>query len=282
MPRSDDDPTIMDLRSLALKSFTATLPAATTTSSVSAAGSVAPGSGPVAPAAVGLTTPQATRGAESTAATAPSALAGTAPVGVDAPSVSDVMRVHDALVPVAVPSRARSRARVRILAAATVAGALVIAVGLTLIAGRMSRAPGDDVVPPAARRGVSRAAEIAREVSVPVEAPGPRRTALRGLDARAPATDDDGAGAAEPVTAPQPRAAPEAGAREASGAGGRPPAAPGARARPERQPSPSLAPEEASRPQAPISLTDAMAAAVADPPAPAAVDAQRQADTSEE
>ncbi|WP_437992414.1 hypothetical protein [Sorangium sp. So ce145] len=270
----------MDLRSLALKSFLATLPAATTTSSASAAGSVAPGSGPVAPAAVGPTTPQAIRGAESTAATASSAFAGMAPVGVDAPSVSDVMRVHDALVPVTVPSRARSRARVRILAAATVAGALVIAVGLTLIVGRMSRAPGDDVAPPAAQRGVSRAGEIAREVRVPVEAPGPRRTALRGLDARAPAADEDEASAAEPVTAPRPRAAPEAGAREASGV--RPPAASGARARAERQPPPSLASEEVSRPQAPMSLTDAMAAAVADPPAPAAADTQRQADTSEE
>ncbi|WP_438041688.1 hypothetical protein [Sorangium sp. So ce128] len=271
----------MDLRSLALKSFIATLPAATTTSSASAAGSVAPGSGPVAPAAVGLTTPQAIRGVESTAATASSAFAGTAPVVVDAPSVSDVMRVHDALVPVAVPSRARSRARVRILAAATVAGALVIAVGLTLIAGRMSRAPRDDV-PPAAQRGVSRAGEIAREVRVPLEASGPGRTALRGLDARARAADEDEASAAEPATAPQPRAAPEAGAREASGASVRPPAAPGARARPERQPSPSLASEEVSRPQAPMSLTDAMAAAVADPPAPAAVETQRQADTTEE
>ncbi|WP_437897802.1 hypothetical protein [Sorangium sp. So ce124] len=272
---------MMDLRSLALKSFIATLPAATTTSSASTASSVAPGSGPVAPAAVGLTTPQASRGAESIASIASTAFAGTPPVGVDAPSVSDVMRVHDALVPVAVPLRARSRARVRVLAAATVVGALAIAVGLTLIVGGMSRAPGDDV-PPAAQRGVSRAGEIAREVSVPVAAPGPRRRALRGPDARAPAADDDEASAAEPVPAPQARAAPETGAREASGAGVRPPAASGARARPERQPSPPPASEEVSRPQPPVSLTDAMAAAVADTPAPPAAETQPQADTGEE
>ncbi|WP_437590832.1 hypothetical protein [Sorangium sp. So ce1000] len=287
VPRDDDDPTMMDLRSLALKSFLSTLPAATT-SSGAVASSVAPGSGPVAPAA-GLAAPQGSRVAASTPSTPSTVIAGTTPVAVDALSVSDVLRVYDALVPVAAPSRARQRARVRAFVAASVVGALAIGIGLTLIAGWRSRAPADEVLP-AAQRGVSRAGEIARAVSAPVEAPALRRNAPRGPEASAPAAGEDDASAAEPSAALQSRAAPEAGAREASGAGlralaaagARAAAASGTRARPERLPSPPPASDEAPRPQPPVSLTDAMAAAVADTPAPAAAETQRQADTTEE
>ncbi|WP_437279655.1 hypothetical protein WME90_03595 [Sorangium sp. So ce375] len=285
--RHDDDPTMMDLRSLALKSFITTLPAATTAPGASAASSVAPESGPAAPAA-DLATQQASRSAATAASTASAEVAGTTPVAVEAPSVSDVLRVYDALVPVAAPSRAGQRARVRALAAASVAGALALAVGLTLVAGRMARAPEDDVRP-IAQRGVSRAGEVARGVSAPVEAPGPRRAALRGADARV-AVGEDEASAAEPGAAQPSRAvasddeasAAEPGAAQPSraAAGVRASTASGARARPERQPPPAS--EEAAPSQPPVSLTDAMAAAVADTPAPAPAATQRQTDTSDE
>ncbi|WP_437600651.1 hypothetical protein [Sorangium sp. So ce590] len=275
VPRDDDDPTMMDLRSLALKSFLANPPAPRTAAAALAGSAAAPATGRVAAA-----TP----------------IAAATPVAVDAPpSVTDVLRVYDALAPVAAPSRARHRARVCALMASA-AGALAIAAGLALFTGPRSSAPGD-VLPPTAQRGVSRAGEVAREVSAPDEAPGYPNTAPPAREAQAPGAGEGEADGAEPDAAPKPAAAVEAGARAATGAGARTASsagvralaaagaraasASGARARPAHPPAPPPASEEAPRPAPPVSLTDAMAAAVAGTPSPAAAQAERQEDTRE-
>ncbi|WP_437610909.1 hypothetical protein WMF20_04245 [Sorangium sp. So ce834] len=284
VPRHDDDPTMMDLRSLALKSVLATDPAPRT-AAAPAASSPPPGGGPAAPAGVtGL---------------AAGRVAASMPVAVDAPpSVNDVLRVYGALAPVATPSGARHRVRVGALVAASAAGALAIAVLVALVARQRPRAP-EDALLPAAQRGVSRAGEIAREVSAPADAPGQPGAAPRGREALAPGSGE--AGAAERGAAPAPAAAARAEASAASGAdartaasagvralaaaGARAASASGARARPARPPAPPPAPpasEEAPRPAPPVSLTDAMAAAVAGTPPPAAAQPERQADQSEE
>ncbi|WP_437677664.1 hypothetical protein [Sorangium sp. So ce131] len=243
-PRDDEDPTMIDLRSLALKSFLATLPA------------------------------------RNHAAGAPAPL-----VAVDAPpSVSDVLRVYDALAPIAAPPRARRAPRLRVLLAASAAGALALAVVLALVAGHRSRARAratGSAVLPDAQRGLAPVGELARSVKAPGEAQGRAAPSPRAPEAPAPEAPAPEAPAPELVAgsarsseaaaAPRPRAEVKPGGRGASVAGDR---ARSAR-RPSTAPAPPPAPPappalEAPRPPPPVSLADALAAAVAERPPKAA------------
>ncbi|AUX39529.1 uncharacterized protein SOCE26_009220 [Sorangium cellulosum] len=248
VPRDDDDPTMIDLRSLALKSFLATLPAR--------------------------------NGAA--AAPAPAPL-----VAVDAPpSVSDVLRVYNALAPIAAPPRARRGPRLRVLLAASAAGALAIAVMFALVAGHRSRARATGSAQlPGAQRGLAPMGELARSVSAPREAQGRASPAPRAPEAPAPEVAAGRARSTEAAAAPPPRVEVKPGARGASAAGA---SAAGARARPARPASTLPAPPptqpalEAPRPPRPVSLADALAAAVADrPPPPAAPVARPREDATE-
>lgn len=230
--RDDDDPTMMDLRALALKSFLSQVGVAK----------------------------EATYAAEEAPAAAGEKLE------IEVLSMDDVLGVHDSLVPVAAPSRPPQRLYVQVLLTAGVASAAALIVFVVLVvlsAGEQERlrmvTPGVGLHSTALARDVARVAGGVSPGQTTVTPPAPPS---------GPARTGPGKAAAEGrASASRRRGAAGGGTATASPAGS---ALTGAGARATPAPTPAAeAPPPPPPPQS-QSLAEAMAAAVAGTPAPAA------------